>query len=104
MIFGAAIQSSRQNSGNRCLADATVATEDIAVGGSSLLNGVLECPGNVLLSNDLGELQRTVFAGQDGVTHAGELIIRDVGPVESKTAEDAEYAENNRDTSRTPSS
>jgi len=33
----------------------------------------------VLLSDDLGELLRTVFAGQDGVTHAEELIIRDMG-------------------------
>jgi hypothetical protein len=31
----------------------------------------------VLLSDDLGELLRTVFAGQDGVTHAEETIIRD---------------------------
>jgi hypothetical protein len=30
------------------------------------------------LSDDLGELLRTVFAGQDGVTHEGEAsIIRD---------------------------
>jgi hypothetical protein len=78
MIFGAAVQSGSQNAGNGGFADPTVATEDVAVGGSSLLNGILERPGDVLLADDLGELLRTVFAGQDGITHEGEAsIIRD---------------------------
>ena len=52
--------------------------EDIAMGRSPLLDGILERPGNVLLSNHLGEPLWTVFAGQDGVTHeVEEMIIRD---------------------------
>jgi hypothetical protein len=38
----------------------------------------LQGAGNVLLSDDLGELLRTVFARQDGIAHGGEAtIIRD---------------------------
>jgi hypothetical protein len=38
----------------------------------------LQRVGNVLLSDDLGELLRTVFARQDGVAHGEEnTIIRD---------------------------
>ena len=68
-IFGAAIQCHRQNASDGGLADAAMAAEDVAVGGASLLDGVLEGAGDVLLSDDLGEFLRTVFAGQDGVTH-----------------------------------
>src|SRR5271165_621996 len=46
-----------------------MAAKDVAVGGARLLDGVLQGAGNVLLSDDLGESLRTVFAGQDGVTH-----------------------------------
>src|ERR1700739_1492061 len=54
-----------------------MAAEDIAVGGASLLDGVLEGAGDVFLSDDLGELLRTVLAGQDGVAHElEETIIR----------------------------
>src|SRR5262249_3483936 len=45
----------------------------VAVGGASLLDGVLEGAGNVLLSDDLGELLRTVFSGEDGVGHEPEV-------------------------------
>ena len=78
MIFGAAIQGHGQNAGDGGLADAAVAAEDIAVRDAFLRDGVLEGAGDVLLSDDLGEFLRTVFAGQDGVTHEGEeSIIRD---------------------------
>ena len=68
------------------------------MGGASLLDGVLEGAGDVLLSDDLGELLRTVFAGQDGVRHEGEeKIIRDgsaLGDSQNcRTAAGAEYAE-----------
>src|SRR5207302_7890853 len=78
MILGAAIESGSQNPGDGSLANPEVATENVAVSGSSLLDGILERPGDVLLSDDLRELLRTVFAGEDGVTHEGEAsIIRD---------------------------
>ena len=53
--------------------------ENVAVRGAPLFQGILQGAGDVLLSDDLGELLRTVFACQDGVTHAEELIIRDMG-------------------------
>jgi len=55
-----------------------VTAEDVAVGAASLLDGVLQGAGNVLLSDDLGEPLRTIFARQDGVAHEPEeTIIRD---------------------------
>ena len=63
MILGAAIESGSQNPGDGSLANPAVATENVAVSGSSLLDGILERPGDVLLSDDLRELLRTVFAG-----------------------------------------
>jgi hypothetical protein len=46
----------------------------------------LQGAGDVLLADDLGEFLGTVFAGQDGITHAEETIIREVrgGMVEAK--------------------
>src|SRR5579863_2909951 len=80
MVLGAAVQSHCQDAGDGGLADASVSAEDVPVGGASLLDGVLEGAGDVLLSDDLGELLRTVFASQNGVTHEGEeMIIRDGG-------------------------
>ena len=68
----------RQNAGDCGFADAAVSAEDVAVGGASLFDGVLQGAGDVLLSDDLGELLRTVLAGQDGVAHGREeTIIRD---------------------------
>ena len=46
-----------------------MAAENVAMGGASLLDSVLEGAGDVLLSDDLGKFLRTVFAGQDGVAH-----------------------------------
>jgi hypothetical protein len=78
MIFRSAVKGHGQDARNGGFADAAMATEDVAVGGSSLLYGILKRPGDVLLTDNLGELLRTVFAGQDGVTHEGEAsIIRD---------------------------
>ncbi len=69
LILGAAVQGHGQDAGDGRFADAAMAAEDVAVGGASLLDGVLQGAGDVLLSDDLGEFLRTVFAGQDGVTH-----------------------------------
>lgn len=77
MILRAAIQSSRENASDGGLADAAMSAEDIAVGGASLLDGILQGARDVLLSDDLGKFLRTVLARQDGVTHEEKLIIRD---------------------------
>ena len=69
LIFRAAVQGHGQDARDRGFANAAVAAEDVAVGGASLFEGVLEGAGDVLLSDDLGEFLGTVFAGQDGVTH-----------------------------------
>ena len=68
-ILGAAVKGHSQNASYGRFANAAVAAEDVAVGGASLLDRVLEGTGDVLLSDDLGELLRTIFAGQDRVTH-----------------------------------
>jgi len=55
-----------------------MATENVTVRSSPLFESVLQGAGDVLLSNDLGELLRTVFSRQNGVTHGTEQsIIRD---------------------------
>src|SRR5260370_29780783 len=78
LIFRTAIQGHGQNARHRGLPDAAMSAEDVPVGAASLFNGVLQRAGDVLLSNDLGELLRTVFAGQDRITHGRKnTIIRD---------------------------
>ena len=79
MVLGAAVQGHGQDARDGGLPDAAVAAEDVAVGGPALLDGVLEGAGNVFLSDDFGELLRTVFARQNLIAHEREvLIIRDV--------------------------
>ncbi len=54
--------------------------EDVPVGSASLFESVLQGAGNVLLSDNLGEFLRTIFARQDGIAHEPEnMIIRDRG-------------------------
>jgi hypothetical protein len=52
-----------------------MAAENVAVGSAALLNGILQGTGNVLLSDDLREFLRTIFASQNRVTHEGEVSI-----------------------------
>ena len=84
-ILGAAVQGHGQNAGDRGLADAAMAAENVAVGGASLLDGVLQGAGDVLLSDDLGEFLRTVFAGQDGVTHGRKRRLYVIGAVAGRS-------------------
>ena len=78
LIRGTAIQRHGQNPSHGGLADATMSAEDVPVSAASLGDGVLESTGDVLLSDDLGELLRTVLTRQDGVAHESEMtIIRD---------------------------
>ena len=74
LVRGAAIQRHGQDARDGGLADAAMAAENVAVGGASLLDGVLQGAGNVLLPDDLGEFLRTVFAGQNLVAHDGEKV------------------------------
>src|ERR1700758_3167055 len=81
-IFGAAVQRHRQNTRDSGLADSAVSAEDVAVGGASLLNGILKRAGDVFLADDLGKFLRTVFSGQDSVTHGRKrrlYVIRGEG-------------------------
>ncbi len=69
MVLRLAIQRHGENAGDRRLADTTVSAEDVAVRDPSLLNGVLQGSGDVLLPDDVGEFLRPVFARQDLITH-----------------------------------
>ena len=78
MILGTAVQGHRQDAGNGCLPDAAVAAENVAVGRPSLLDGILQSARNMFLSDDFGELLRTVLARQNLIAHGREVsIIRD---------------------------
>ena len=63
MILGAAIQGHRQNARNGGFADTAMPTEDVSVGNSLLLDGVLQGAGNVILTDNVCELLGPVFAG-----------------------------------------
>ena len=55
-----------------------MAAEYVAVRSASLLQSILQGAGNVFLSDNFGELLRTIFARQDGIAHEPEeSIIRD---------------------------
>ena len=79
MILRTAIQGSRKDARHRGLSNPAMPAKNVPVGSSSLFDGILQRTGHVLLSDDLGEILRAIFAGQDGVTHEVEdKIIRDV--------------------------
>ena len=65
----AAIQRHGQNARDGGFADAAMSAENVAVSGASLLDGVFQGAGDVVLPDDFGEFLRTVFAGQDLVAH-----------------------------------
>src|ERR1700686_556492 len=71
----AAIQSRRQNARHGGLSNAAMPAEDVAVRGPSLFQGILQGARDVLLSDHLGELLRTIFTRQDGVAHEPEEMI-----------------------------
>src|SRR5437588_5490150 len=80
LIRGPAIQSHRQNTRHRCFPNPAVPAKNVAVRRPSLLNGILERAGNVLLPDYLGEFLRTVLTRQDLIAHGGQLIIREAWP------------------------
>jgi len=55
-----------------------VPAENVAMGGSTLLDRIFQGTGNMFLPYDFGEFLRTILARQDLVAH-GDLIIRDTG-------------------------
>ncbi len=69
LVRRAAVQRHRQNARDGGLADAAMSAENVAVGGASLLDGVFQGAGDVVLPDDFGEFLRAVFAGQDLVAH-----------------------------------
>ncbi len=75
MIFRAAVQRHRQNSGDRSFAYAAVAAEDVPVRNPLLLNGIFQRASDVVLPNHIGELLWTVFSGKDLIAHRDYLII-----------------------------
>ena len=52
-----------------------MAAEDVAMGRPALFYSVLEGMGDMFLSDNLGELLRTVLARENLVAHGGELRL-----------------------------
>ncbi len=75
MVLRPAIQRHRQNARDGGLADAAMAAEDVAVRDASLLDGVLQGAGDVVLPDHLGEFLWTVFARENLVTHGGKTRL-----------------------------
>ena len=67
--FRPAIQRLGHDAGNGGLADAAVAREDVAVGDAVLAEGVEQGAGDVVLAGHVGKALRTIFPGQNLITH-----------------------------------
>jgi hypothetical protein len=72
LVRRAAIQSRSEDACHGRLPDAAVAAENVSVGSTALFESILQSAGDVLLSDDLGEFLRPVFARQDGIAHEME--------------------------------
>src|SRR5262249_6805723 len=70
-----AVERHGQNARHGGLPDTPVSAKDISVSRAPLLNGVLQGLGDVLLPYDLGELLRTVLAGQNLIAHESEAKL-----------------------------
>jgi hypothetical protein len=68
-VRGLAIQGHCKDAGDGRFAYAAVAAEDVAMCNSLLLESVLQGPGNVVLTDDIGEALRPVFAREYLVAH-----------------------------------
>ena len=78
VVLRTAIQGHGQNTRDRGLSDPPMTAEDVAMGRATLLDSILQGPRNMFLSDDFGELLRTVFARQNLIAHRREtLIIRE---------------------------
>ncbi len=67
--FVAAVQGHGDDAGDGGFADAAVPREDVAVRDAVLGEGVHQGAGDVVLAGYVGEALRTVFSGQNLVTH-----------------------------------
>ena len=91
MVLRLAIQRHRQNARDGGLADPAMSAEDVAVRDASLLDGVLQGAGDVVLPDHVGEFLWPVFARENLITHGrkirlygvalwnGEAMLRDNG-------------------------
>jgi hypothetical protein len=50
-----------------------MSAENVAMGGASLLDSVLQGASDVVLSNDFGEFLRTIFSGENLIAHEQKL-------------------------------
>ena len=69
VVLRLAIQRHGQNASDGCLADAAMAAENVAMRDASLLDGVLQGAGDVVLPNHLRKLLGPVFARENLITH-----------------------------------
>ena len=67
--FGAAVEGHGHDARDGGFADAAMAGEDVAVGDAVLAERVHQGAGDVVLAGDVGKALRTVFSGQNLVTH-----------------------------------
>src|SRR6266567_2813163 len=69
LVGRTAVERHRQDSGHRRLSNSAVPAEDVSMRGASLVNGILQRAGDVLLPNDFRKFLWTVFAREDLVAH-----------------------------------
>jgi hypothetical protein len=101
VVLGAAVEGHCQNTGNGGFADATVPAEDVSMRDSPLLDCILERTGDVLLPDNIGELLRSVFAGQNLIAHRQKLRLYGAGLWKSRHAvEDKFTTENTESTAK----
>ena len=75
MIVRTAVQRHGQNARDGGFADAAVSAEDVAMCNALLLDGIFQGAGDVLLPDDVGEFLRSIFAGQNLVTHGRKIRL-----------------------------
>ena len=75
MVLRPAVQRHCQDARDGGFADAAMSTEYVAVGDALLLDGVFQGTSDVLLPDDVGEFLRSIFAGQDLVTHERKIRL-----------------------------
>src|SRR5258708_4419158 len=79
-IAGAAIQRHGQDARHSSLADPAMPAEDVTVGNTLLLDGILQGAGNVFLANHIAKALRTVLARQNLITHGNSIIRYEFPP------------------------
>src|SRR5664279_4108163 len=75
MVCRATVQRHGQDARDGGFADAPMSAEDVTMRDALLLNGVLQGTGDVLLTDDVGELLGSIFARQNLVTHGRKFRL-----------------------------